>query len=332
MQAVDGWMRPDSGDERRARPRLARLPPRERVARIRYGKSVYTKKGIGRFDLRDPYHVAVTLTWPQFFAALLGLYLGVNLIFATLYTLVPGSIANAHPYSFVDAFYFSFETLATVGYGEMFPASAYGHIVACAEIVCGLSFTAILTGLTFVRFSRPRAKFLFADRPVVTMHNGVPTLMLRVANGRAAVLTDARVKLNALLSYRTPEGGRFRSAQELRLTRAHVPIFPLTWTLFHPLDAASPLRGLDPAKALELDSRLYVSLTAYDPHLATTVQDVRDYDPADILFGMRYSDVVFAAEDGTPVADLTRISAVEPDLGAAPPESGWTETEAIEEA
>jgi inward rectifier potassium channel len=131
--------------------------PREKAARVRLGSYEFKKRGISRFDMRDPYHFAVALTWPQFLATLLVIYLLVNVAFATLFWLIPGSVANARPSSFSDAFFFSIETLATVGYGEMYPATLYGHVVAATEIVCGLAFTAILTGLTFVRFSRPRA-------------------------------------------------------------------------------------------------------------------------------------------------------------------------------
>ena len=148
--------------------------PGEKVARVRLGSYEFRKRGVSRFDLRDPYHLAVTLTWPQFLAALFVLYLSVNIVFATLFWLVPGSVANARLGSFADAFFFSIETLATVGYGEMYPATGYGRLVAGSEIVCGLAFTVILTGLTFVRFSRPRAKFIFAANPVVAMHKGEP--------------------------------------------------------------------------------------------------------------------------------------------------------------
>ena len=103
-------------------------------------------------------------------------------------------------------------------------------MVASIEIVCGLAFTAVLTGLTFVRFSRPRAKLIFAANPVVAMHNGKPTLMVRIGNGRAAVLADARAQLNVLLAETTTEGKVFHRAQELQLERAHIPIFPLFWT------------------------------------------------------------------------------------------------------
>ena len=140
---------------------------REKTARVRLGSLEFKKKGVSRFDMRDPYHLAVALTWPQFVATLLAFYLLVNIGFATLFWLAPGSVANARPYSFPDAFFFSIETLATVGYGEMYPATPYGQVIVAIEIICGLGFTAILTGLTFVRFSRPRAKFVFASHPVV---------------------------------------------------------------------------------------------------------------------------------------------------------------------
>jgi inward rectifier potassium channel len=300
--------------------------PGEKVARVRLGSYEFKKKGVSRFDLRDPYHLAVALTWPQFLTALLALYLSVNVVFATLFWLVPGSVANARSDSFADAFFLSIETLATVGYGEMYPATLYGHVVAAIEIVCGLAFTAILTGLTFVRFSRPRAKLIFAANPVVAMHNGNPTLMVRIGNGRAAVLADAKAHLNVLLSETSAEGNLFHRAQELPLERAHIPIFPLFWTLMHVLDERSPLHGYDAAQAIEADAQVFVTLEARDPTLATMVHDIRNYAAKDIRFDMRYADAVTTAEDGTPVLDLTRIGELEPDVGDRQ-EQGWTERE-----
>ena len=126
-------------------------PHREKVARVRLGSYEFKKKGVSRFDLRDPYHLAIALTWPQFLASLLVFYLSVNVVFATLFWLAPGSVEHARPGSFADAFFFSIETVATVGYGQMYPATLYGHLIASLEIVCGLASAAILTGLTFVR-------------------------------------------------------------------------------------------------------------------------------------------------------------------------------------
>jgi inward rectifier potassium channel len=302
--------------------------PADSGARVRLGSYEFKKKGVSRFDLRDPYHLAVALTWPQFLAALLALYLSVNVFFATLFWLVPGSVANARPDSFSDAFFFSIETLATVGYGKMYPATLHGHMIASIEIVCGLAFTAILTGLTFVRFSRPRAKLIFAANPVVAMHNGKPTLMVRIGNGRAAVLADAKAQLNVLLTETTTEGKVFRRAQELQLERAHIPMFPLFWTLMHVLDERSPLNGYDAARAVKANAQVFVAIEARDPTLATTVHDIRNYPAEDIRFGMRYTEAVTTARDGTAVLDLTTIGALEPDDGDRQ-EQGWTEREEI---
>jgi len=305
------------------------MSPREPhgpATRVRLGSYEFKKKGVSRVDLRDPYHLAVALTWPQFLAGLLAIYVLVNIVFAALFWLVPGSVANARPHNFGDVFFFSIETLATVGYGEMYPKTLYGHVIAAIEIVCGLGFTAILTGLTFVRFSRPRAKLVFASNPVVATHNGKPTLMVRVGNGRVGVLLDAAAKLNVLLVVASSEGRYFRRAQELRLERAHLPAFPLTWTLMHVLDERSPLHGYDAARAIAAHAQLFVTLEARDPTLAASVHDIRSYAPEDIRFGMRYADAVFTAEDGTPLADLTRIGALEPDVDDHL-EPGWTERE-----
>jgi len=250
----------------------------------------------------------------------------VNIVFATLFWLAPGSVANARSNSFSDVFFFSVETLSTVGYGDMYPTAPYGRAVAGIEIACGLAFTAILTGLTFVRFSRPRAKMIFAANPVVAIHHGKPTLMVRIGNARAAVLADATAKLNVLLTERNAEGTVFHRVQELRLQRAHIPIFPLFWTLMHVLDEQSPLHDYNVARAIEADAQVFVTVEAHDPTLATTVRDLRNYSAKAIRFGMRYSDAMTTAKDGTPVLDVTRIGALEPDVGDRQ-EQGWTERE-----
>jgi inward rectifier potassium channel len=306
---------------------IDRPQPRQKLARLRLGTFEFKKLGATRFDLRDPYHLAITLTWPQFLLSLLGFYLFINIIFATLFWLFPGSVGHARAGSFLDAFFFSIETASTVGYGGMYPATLYGHVIASAEIVCGLAFTAILTGLTFVRFSRPRAKLIFAENAVVAMHHDKPTLMVRIGNGRAAVLTDAVARLNVLLSEIGVGGEAFHRAQELRLERAHLPIFPLSWTLMHVLDERSPLHGYDAVRAIAADTQVFVTIEARDPTLCTTVHDLCNYSARKIRFGMRYADAVTSAKDGTPVLDLTRIGALEPDVGDRR-EQGWSEREA----
>ena len=277
------------------------------------GSYSLTKKGVSSFDWADPYGMAVRLGWRRFLATILCIYVLFTAFFAAAYMAVPGAVANSRPGAFSDHFFFSLETLATVGYGEMYPATFYGHCVATAEILTGVFFSAILTGLVFVRFSKPRAKFVFADHPVVTTHNGRSTLMLRVGNGRAAVLADARVKMSVLLSEESKEGASFRRTHELALARNTIPVFALTWTIMHEIDEHSPLHGLDAAGFVADDVRMFVSLEARDPDLATIVHDLHDYDPADVVFGMRYADVITIDENKRPTADMTRMSEMEPD-------------------
>ncbi len=196
---------------------------RDREATMRIGGAStveIVKRGVASYDLSDPYRVAIELSWKEFALAFLGLELGINIAFALLYLASPGCIANMRPGSFSDAFFFSIETLATVGYGTTAPATYYGHAVSAIEIVCGLVFTAIMTGLLFVRFSKPRPKILFADQAVVTSHNGPPTLMVRIANGRMTLLTNAVVRLGVVLLEESAEGHRLRQLHDLVLSNA----------------------------------------------------------------------------------------------------------------
>jgi inward rectifier potassium channel len=291
--------------------RRKRQPPKP----IAIGRSDFRvwKLGVQRFDLRDPYHLAVSLPWPGFILAMVAVWLVINLVFATLYAMSPGDVANTVPGSFSDVFFFSVETLATVGYGVMAPATLYGHIVSAAEIVTGTAFTAIVTGLLFVRFSRPKAKILYADDAVITRRNGTPTLMLRLANGRMSHMTSANVRLFVLLAERTPESGLFRRIHDLRLLQSHLPMFIMPWTVVHVIDETSPLFGHTAGTLEAASARIFVTLEARDQALAAQVQDMQDYSLEHIRFGMHFADAVVMDEQGNSTADLSRISLLEPD-------------------
>lgn len=271
------------------------------------------KIGAARFDYRDPYHAAVSLSWPAFVVALVLAWLVINLVFASVYVVSPGDVANARPGSFSDVFFFSIETLATVGYGVMAPNSLYGHIVSAAEIVTGTAFTAIVTGLLFVRFSRPKAKILFSEQAVITTYNGQPTLMLRLVNGRLTAMTSANVRLFILLSERTAEGESYRRIHDLVLMQSHLPLFIMPWTLMHRIDEASPFHGCDAATLPDMDIRLFLTVEAHDSALATVVQDMKDYSASQIRFGMRFANSINIDEAGNITADLSRVSLLESD-------------------
>jgi inward rectifier potassium channel len=291
---------------------------KNREAIMRIGAVDIVKRGVARYDFSDPYHFAIELSWKEFALAFLAAEFSINTIFALLYFASPSCIANMRPGSFSDAFFFSIETLATVGYGTMAPATFYGHAVSAIEIVCGLVFTAIMTGLLFVRFSKPRAKILFADQAVITSHNGFQALMVQIANGRLTLLTNAEARLGLVLLEEHAAGHRSRQLHDLALSSPTLSLFPLTWTVMHEIDENSPLAGYGAEHFKERDARLVLTIEARDHVLGAAIHDMRIYMADEVLFGMHYAEAVTLDDQLRPVADLTRLSLVEPDLPAQP--------------
>jgi len=274
------------------------------------------KVGVRAFDFSDPYHLALTMSWPQFFIGLFLSYTFINSCFAWLYFIAPNSVSNMQPGSFADAFFFSIETLATVGYGNMAPISLYSHTVAALEVFVGMLLTATMTGLVFVRFSKPKAKLLFANQAVVTRQSGMPLLMIRIGNGRMNALNDANVRLTTLIGTQAADGQRFRTMVDLPLTRSNMPFFPMTWTLIHELNDESPLaklRELDQESLKTHEIRLLVSVTAHDPALGDQVYANHAYGAEQIALNQHYADAITANDETHTVADMRKISDLLPD-------------------
>lgn len=278
------------------------------------------KIGVTEFDLRDPYHLALAISWPQFFMGVVLVYLAINLVFALLYVAVPGSVNNLPAGSLPDAFFFSIETLATVGYGNMAPVGLYAHVVSTIEIMVGMLLTATMTGLVFVRFSKPQAKILFAGKAVVTRSGGRTRLMIRIGNGRMYPLTDAEVRLTTIVSETEPDGHHFRYVVDLNLLRDAMSFFPLTWSVIHEVTEDSPLQFLRTATHEALiasELRVMLSVAARDPSLAAQVYASRAYTAADIALDHRYADAVTALTSHHAVADMRKVGDTEPDSPAA---------------
>ncbi len=299
---------------------MARSRPRTYSTKLVFGGTEVTKTGAVRFDLRDPYHLAVSLSWPGFFLATLVTHVVINLAFAALYLAIPGCISNLPAGSIPAAYFFSLETLSTVAYGDSIPVTLFGHIVVSSEILIGVVFSAIFTGLIFVRFARPKSKIMFADKAVVATHNGEPTLMIRVGNGRITPLASASVSLTAIQNHRTAEGHSYRGGTPMKLERTHLPFFALTWTLMHRITPDSPIADLTPENLAARHTSLLLMVEARDQALGAQVYGSRYYDSSEILVGMRYQDAVISDEDGHVHADMTRLSLVVPDV------HGFTQT------
>ncbi|MGA8173009.1 MAG: ion channel [Methylocystis sp.] len=284
--------------------------------RVQIGERQVLVEGLPRNFWTDLYHYAMTARWPAFFLALALAFTTVNLVFAGFYTLAAAfgddPVANARHGSFVDYFFFSVETVATVGYGDMHPHSLTGHLIATLGTFAGLSSVAITAGLTFARFSQPRARLLFARNPVIGMHDGARTLMLRFANERHNAITAASAQLWLIRDERTKEGANFRKFRLLELTRDENPIFAFTWTLMHVIDESSPLHGWTAADFDNPSTSLVVIFGGHDETSAQSVRGRRIYAARDILVDYNYVDIVGTDEAGAAIFDYTKFHDAKP--------------------
>ena len=249
----------------------------------------------------------MTVYWPVFFGGAALIFVLLNAGFAVLYLLGDQPVANVPPKSLLDLFYFSIETLATVGYGDMHPQTEYGHFIATVEIFTGMCFLAVLTGLVFARFSRPRARFVFADYPVVASRGGDPTLMVRLANARHNTISRANARLWLIRAERTKEGDQLRRFYELKLDRSNHPMFVLSWMLFHPIDKDSPLHGTTASDLADGDALLVLNVGGVDDSSAQQLYARRVYSYHDIRWRHRYRDITSVSPQGRFLLDYTKF-------------------------
>ncbi len=274
---------------------------------VRAGRLEFVKINAAKFNLRDTYHLILTLTWPQFAALVLAVYVLINLVFAVLYLLGGRCIAELPPGSFSDAFFFSVETLATVGYGHMYPDTLYGHWVTTVEIVIGMFGMAVITGLIFIRFSRPTARILFSKCAVISPFNGVPTLMLRVANQRHIPMAEAEFRVILFRDETTKEKDTVRLFYPLKLQFDRMIAFPVALTLRHVIDETSPLYGMTSEDLKNNDTRLMASIVCIDTVIPAPVQSATDYSHNDILWNRRFVEIYTETSDGRLTVDYGRI-------------------------
>jgi inward rectifier potassium channel len=264
---------------------------------INVGGRPFVSQGLSRRLWDDIYHRALTVSWPTFFGLVATAFLLLNTFFAAIYQLGTQPIANQFPRGFGGAFFFSVETLATVGYGDMHPQTLYAHIVATVEIFTGMASIAVVTGLIFSRFSRPHAKIIFSEHPIVRTIDGQPTLMVRTANTRQNLIAEASANLHLLRLETSPEGFRLRKIHDLKLVRDRHPIFVLSWSLMHVIDASSPLYG-ETAESLERTQAAFLlSIEGTDETTSQSMLARRQWSHQDLRWNHRYLDLVH--DDGT---------------------------------
>lgn len=255
----------------------------------------------------DPYHVLLMLSWPQFLG-LVGLLYGVtNGVFAGLYLLAGDGIANAQPGSFADAFFFSVQTMASIGYGAMYPTTLYTNVLVTIESLVGLLGLAMGTGLMFARFARPTARLLFSSYAVICEQNGVPMLMFRAANQRQNRILEAQLRLTLVRTEQDDYGHEMRRFYDLELTRSHNPIFALTWTVMHPITQDSPLYDVTQEQLAEVDGEVIVTLVGIDETFSQTIHARHSYIASEVLWNTRFVDILSKTPDGRRAIHYSRF-------------------------
>jgi inward rectifier potassium channel len=284
--------------------------PNERMSKARVvrlgGREVITE-GLHLNFWADLSHRCMTASWPAFIGGAALVFVAFNAFFAVFYWIGDQPISNVPDGAYIDYLYFSIETLSTAGYGDMHPQTHYGHFIATVELFTGIFSMSLMTGLIFARFSRPSARLLFADNPVISDHDGERTLMMRLANERHNVISNATARLWLFKNIVSKESQSFRRFYELPLSRNESPALALSWTLFHIIDEASPLYGLNADDLEAIKMTLIVVVSGYDVVAAQTVHAQKSYDYPDIRFGHRYAEILDTAEDGRLKVDYGRF-------------------------
>ena len=260
---------------------------------------------------RDVYYLFLRISWWWAVGWIVAIYMALNALFAVGY-LALGGVTNARTHSFWDAFCFSVQTMGTIGYGAMYPTSVAANVMMITESVVSLLVTALATGLVFAKFSRSSARVVFSKHAVIGPMDGVPNLMLRVGNERGNAILEATIRVAMMRTERLKEGTVFYRMIDLALTRDRSPAMSRSWTVLHPIDDKSPLRGITPESARKDEVEILVNLVGTDDTSLQPVHARRQYLDTEILWGARHADVLSEDESGNLVLDIRKFHDVTP--------------------
>ncbi len=270
------------------------------------------RRGLGVLRSQSLYHSALQMSWPKFLWIVTIAYLAINVVFALLFLACgPDALVGVHESqmggTFGRAFFFSVETFATIGYGEISPIGIPGHVVMVFEALIAVMSQALITGLLFARFARPTAAILFSEQMIVAPFEGATALMFRITNLRDSQLLDVHARVNCSWM----DGGNRRFVM-LDLQRAEVMFFPLAWTIVHPITLGSPVFGVSEAQMMAQDYEFLVTIAATDETFATQVQARSSYKANEMLWGAKFRNIFNPADDeGMLSVDVERIDDVE---------------------
>jgi inward rectifier potassium channel len=281
------------------------------------------RRGLPLWDLLHPYHRLLAIGWPSFFALVAACYVAVNLLFAAGYTLcgagaLDGIEAPAGPDRFLHAFFFSVQTLATIGYGRITPVGWAANSLVALEALVGLMGFALITGILFARFSRPIARIAFSPKALIAPYREGRALMFRVANRRINELTDVRASVT-LAWFEEHGGQRVRRFHQLELERDRVMFLPTQWVVVHPITETSPLHAANERTAAGADAEVLILMSATDETFSQTVQTRSSYKHDELIWGARYKDIHSTDSLGRVALDIGRLGEYE--AAALPPDA-----------
>lgn len=259
---------------------------------------------------RDGYHTFLGLSWGAAIGVIAAIYLASNALFAAAYAIV-GGVQGLPNHSFSQAFFFSVQTMGTIGYGSMVPASTGAHLLVVAESVYSLVLVALCTGMLFAKFSQVKGRLIFAPHAVVTLWDGVPTLSIRLGNDRGNRIVETRVHVDLMRTRKTAEGVTFYELASLAPVRDRIAALSRSWNLLHRIDATSPLFGATPASLKADEAEILVSVMGTDETTGQTVHGQHAFEAPAIVFGARFRDVLSETADGDLEFNFEHFDALE---------------------
>jgi inward rectifier potassium channel len=274
------------------------------------------RAGLGFLASLSPYHALLTMSWWRFFGLTALFYFGANLLFAAAYMLCgPGSLSVPESAGiesrFLQAFFFSIHTLATIGYGTISPVGFAANVIVSIESFIGLFGLALCTSLLFARFSRPTARILFSDRAVIAPYREVTAFEFRIANARRNQIIELEAKV-LFARFEEVNGRPLRRFYPLKLERDRVVFFPLSWTIVHPIDGTSPFYGMSPEDLSKTRGEFLVLLTGFDETFSQTVHARSSYMADEVVWNARFADIFNRpADDGLLTIDVRKLHSIE---------------------
>ena len=280
---------------------------------IKINDGQFQIQGLGKWYSywRDPYHLMLTIPWSGFLGIIGLSYLMTNAVFGLVYLAGGDCIAHAKPGDFLDHFFFSVQSLATIGYGYMYPKTVYANTVVTLEAMTGMIGVALLTGLSFARFSRPTARVIFSSVAVIAPYEGVPSLIFRTANKRGNQILEAQLRVYLMRDDVTVEGRLIRRIHDIELLRSQTPSFSLSWAAIHPINESSPLYGMTPESLIATKTTIEISLSGIDETVLQVLNARHTYSAQQILWNTRFVDIFHRTTDGHRYIDYNYFNNVE---------------------